>query len=59
MVVRGWELRKAKKMSTNEIKNHIWSNVSNGQPIPGEISVEALRVELIRRGEEPKGYHNT
>lgn len=27
--------------------------------IPGCVSVEALRMELKRRGEEPTGYHDT
>ena len=43
----------------NKIKNSIWAYVSCGQPIPGCVSVEALRMELERRGEEPTGYHNT
>lgn len=54
-----WEMEKVKDWTTSKIKNHIWSNVSCGQPIPGCVSVEALRAELLRRGEEPKGYHNT
>ncbi len=28
-----------------------------GQPIPGCVSVEVLRVELMRRGQKPIGYH--
>ena len=54
-----WEMEKVKNWTTNEIKNHIWAAVECDQPIPGCVSVEALRAELIRRGEEPKGYHNT
>ncbi len=52
-----WEL--VKDWTTNEIKNRIWANISCGQPIPGSVSVEALRMELQRRGEEPTGYHDT
>lgn len=58
-MVYSWELEKVKDWTTNKIKNMIWANVSCGQPIPGCVSVEALRVELKRRGEEPIGYHNT
>ena len=54
-----WEMEKIKDWSTNEIKNHIWAAVECSQHIPGCVSIEALRAELIRRGEEPKGYHNT
>ena len=54
-----WEMEKVKNWTTNEIKNHIWAAIECDQPIPGCVSVEALRAELIRRGEEPKGYHNT
>lgn len=59
VTVQEWELEKTKDMTINEIKNQIWSYVSNGQPIPGCICVEALRIELIRRKEKPIGYHNT
>lgn len=58
-MVRNWELEYIRGWSTNEIKNRIWSAVANGQPIQGSISVEALRIELERRGEPPVGYHNT
>lgn len=58
-MVHQWELEKVKDWTTNEIKNRIWDNILSGQPIPGCVSIEALRAELIRRGEEPKGYHNT
>lgn len=54
-----WELDKVKDWTIEQIKNRIWLAVDNGQPIPGCVSVEALRMELVRRGEEPKGYHNT
>ncbi len=54
-----WELEKVKDWTTKEIKNRIWANVSCGQPIPGCVSIEALRMELKRRGEEPTGYHDT
>lgn len=58
-MVYDWEMDKIKNWSTNEIKNRIWAEVTNGQPVPGCVSVEALRKELIRRGEKPEGYHNT
>lgn len=54
-----WEMDKVATWTTDEIKNRIWMNISQGQPIPGCVSSEALRSELIRRGEEPIGYHNT
>ena len=59
MTITKWEMEKVKLWTTNEIKNRIWAFASQGQPIPGSVSVEALRLELIRRGEDPKGYHNT
>ncbi len=58
-MVYDWELEYLEKWSTNEIKNQIWATVNCYQPIRGSVSLEALRAELIRRGEEPKGYHNT
>ncbi len=58
-MVYQWELDKIKEWSTETIKNHIWSAVSVGQPVPGCISVEALRQELVSREKEPKGYYNT
>lgn len=58
-MVYQWELEHIKNWSINEIRNRIWSAVSCSQPIPGCVSVEALRAELVRRGEEPLGYHNT
>lgn len=58
-MVYEWELNKINDWTTEEIKNRIWAAADGGQPIPGCVSVEALRVELIRRGEEPIGYHNT
>lgn len=54
-----WEMNKIKNWTTEEIKNRIWMAVSCGQPVPGQVSVEALRMELVCRGEEPVGYHNT
>lgn len=54
-----WEINKVKSWSTSEIKNRIWMAVECGQPIPGCVSVEALRMELTNRGEQPAGYHNT
>ena len=54
-----WMIEKARKESTNTLKNWIWSAVSQDQPIPGCLSVESLRHVLIERGEDGKGYHNT
>ena len=58
-MVEEWELDKIKDWSTGTIKDFIWLAVECGQPVPGCVSVEALRMELTRRGEEPKGYHDT
>ena len=44
---------------TDKIKNAIWRAVSCGQPTESNVSVQDLRDELSRRGEEPVGYHNT
>lgn len=58
-MVGSWEMDRIENWETNTIKNWIWLAVECGQPVPGCISVEALRMELCRRGEEPKGYHST
>ena len=42
-MVRDWELHKIKDWSTNTIRNYIWMAVSCDQPVPGCVSVEALR----------------
>lgn len=54
-MVRDWELHKIKDWSTNTIRNYIWMAVSCDQPVPGCVSVEALRAELKRRGDY-KGF---
>ena len=58
-MVQAWELEKVRDWTTEEIKNHIWAAADCGQPIPGCVSVEALRLALVERGEGPVGYHNT
>lgn len=58
-MVYQWELEKVKDWTVNDLKNRIWMAVDCGQPVPGCVSVEAMRMELMRRGEEPVGYHNT
>ena len=50
-MIYSWELEKIKDWTVNDIKNKIWAYVSCGQPIPGCVSVEALRMELKRREE--------
>lgn len=54
-----WEIELIRHWTTNEIKNRIWLNVNCNQPIPGQVSVDAMRAVLIERGEDGKGYHNT
>lgn len=58
-MVYQWELEKVKSWTVNELKNRIWRAVDCGQPAAGSVSVDAMRMELLRRGEEPVGYHNT
>ena len=58
-VVENWELDMVYPLTTNEIKNRIWRYVSCGYPIPGCVSLLALRIELLNRSEDPTGYHNT
>ena len=58
-MVHEWEFKKVKDWTTEEIRSRIWLAVECSQPIPGCISIEALRMELIRRGEDPIGYQNT
>ena len=54
-----WELDVVEKWETETIRNRIWTAKECGQPIPGCVSVEALRLELVRRGESPNGYHES
>jgi hypothetical protein len=56
-MVYQWELDVAQQWDTNTIRNRIWMAAELGQPIPGCVSIAALRVELVRRGEQPIGYH--
>lgn len=52
-----WELDTVKTWTVDEIKNRIWMAKELGQSIPGCVSIESLRVELVRRNESPNGYH--
>jgi len=52
-----WELDVVKDWTVSEIKNRIWMAKELGQPIPGCVSIESLRIELLRRNETPNGYH--
>ena len=56
-MVHQWGMRKVKNWTIEELRNWIWMH-SIGQLIPGCVSAEALRVELVNRGEEPNGCHN-
>lgn len=58
-MVYQWEIDKAREWDTNTIKDYIWMAIDCNQPIPGSVSVEALRYVLAQRGEEPIGYHST
>ena len=58
-MVYQWELEKVKDWSVSDLKNKIFLAVDCEQPVPGNVSVAAMRMELRRRGEEPVGYHNT
>lgn len=58
-MVYNWELEKARKWSTTQLRDRIWLAVACGQPVPGQVSVEALRAVLIERGEDGSGFHNT
>lgn len=58
-MVYTWELQVLKNWTVSQIRDRIWMAVGNGQPVPGCVSVEALRRELVNRGLEPIGYHNT
>lgn len=54
-----WEMKMIKDWTTEELKNWIWMEVECNSSVPGCVSVEAMRQELVNRGEEPVGYHNT
>ena len=56
-MVYEWELKEARQKTTNWLKNWIWIGTTTGQPIPGCLSVDALRAALVERGEDGKGYH--
>ena len=58
-MVEAWETNMIKTWSTSKIRNWIWLAMECGQPVPGCVSVAALRMELCQRGQEPKGYHST
>ena len=47
-----WELIQLQNWSVNDLRNWIWMAVDSNQAIPGCVSVEALREELVRRGEK-------
>lgn len=57
-ITQEWMIEKARKMTTTSLKDWIWMAV-NGETIPGCLTVESLRMVLIERGEDGKGYHNT
>ena len=48
-MVYQWELEKVKDWSVSQLKNRIHREVDCGQPAPGCVSVEAMRMELLRR----------
>ena len=54
-----WERLKARQQDSGTLKNWIWGAVSCGQPVPGCMSVDALRMVLLERGEDGSGYHGT
>ena len=56
--VAPWMLERARMESTGTLRNWIWLAVNTGQPIPGCITVEAIRCVLRERGEDGSGYHN-
>lgn len=58
-MIHTWELEKIRDWTVDQIRNRIWMAVDCGQSVPGSVSVDALRTELIHRGEAPIGYHNT
>ena len=58
-MVYNWELEKARKQDNNTLKSWIFLAVECGQPIPGCMSVESLRMVLRERGELGQGYHGT
>ncbi len=57
--VESWELQRARREGNGTLKNWIWEEVRQGQPLPGSISVDACRHVLRERGEDGMGYHNT
>ena len=58
-MVEKWMVEIIKDWSVEKIRNNIWMAVDLGQPIPGCVTVEALRYELMQRAEAQIGYHNT
>lgn len=54
-----WVMNVTANWTVSDIKNYIWLAVQCGQPIKSYVTVEDLRAELLRRGEDPIGYHNT
>ena len=58
-IIPAWEIEVARTFKTKSLKNYIWANIENGQPIPGCITADACRFVLLERGEDGRGYHNT
>lgn len=44
------------KLTIEQLKNAIWE-YNNGCVPVGGLSIESYREELIKRGEDGKGYH--
>ena len=58
-MIESWMLEKASKETTTTLKDWIWEAVQLGQPVPGNLSVDSLRMVLIKRGHSGRGYHDT
>jgi hypothetical protein len=54
---KGETMRDLKELTTNELKNAIWDLNDGRCPGPIVPDTQAIRQELIRRGESPSGYH--
>jgi hypothetical protein len=47
------------KLTNDQLKNEIWIAVGCGNAPCGGLPVDEYRKELIQRGEDGKGFHNT
>lgn len=59
MIITKEMAEKARTLSTENIKDYIENAVHNNYPLPASFTMEALQLELMRRGERPFLYYES